>query len=169
MKNRGIFLVLLLLGAGLAAAAGAIWHQYRQTRQSLRFWGAEAASLIGNAPTVQLTAGFSPENDGAQKSASTSDDQRAIDISGAPGLVHFRRSLLEDQNFDWNAEPPASAGDWDYRVQFVDDGESVTIVFDLDRQLVAIEGREGGQASLSAKMAKGVGDFLSETRANASE
>ncbi|MEX2142119.1 MAG: hypothetical protein WD894_22825 [Pirellulales bacterium] len=170
MKNRGVVLVLLLLVAGLAAAASAIWHQYRQTRQALNFWGPEAAYLIGHAPSVELTE--LPHREPGDQSArdETRAQQRMIDISQARGLVHFRRSLLEDHNFDWDIDSPAaSSSDWDYTVRFSDDEASLELAFDLNRHLVGVQAGDGGTAVVTDTMAEGLAQFFKETLAQAVE
>jgi hypothetical protein len=170
MKNRGVILVLLLLIAGLAAAASAIWHQYRQTRQALTFWGAEAADLIGHAPSVELTALSHREPGEKGLSDETYAEQRTIDISQARGLVHFRRSLLEDHNFDWNIDlPAASSSDWDYTVRFSRDEAGLVLTFDLDRLVVGVQAPDGGTAALTDRMAAGLAQFFEQTLAQAVE
>ena len=170
MKNRGTILVLLLVAAGLAAAGTAIWHQHRQTRRALDFWGPQAAHLIGHAPLVKLTA-LQPRQPGETSAAEKSRaDPVAVDISQARGLIHFRRSLLEDANFEWNNDFSAvAAAEGDYSVLFSDGEEKLVIVFDLDRRLIEVRPRGDGVAKLTERMADGVATFLSETLAQATK
>lgn len=170
MKNRGVILVLLLLIAGLAAATIAIWHQYQQTRQALGFWGPESVHLIGRAPSVELIALRSGKPDETGLAEKTHGDPPTVDISGARGLIHFRRSLLEDENFDWDADAPdATAVDWEYAVRFAEDEASIVLLFDLGRHLVAKRSAEDDRAVLTPKMAEGLARFFKETLAGAVE
>ncbi|NDC64527.1 MAG: hypothetical protein EBZ59_11215 [Planctomycetia bacterium] len=62
---------------------------------------------------------------------------RSRDVSGAAGLVHLRRGLVEDANFVWPESPPGEplgADAWDYALEFSDAAGAVatTLVLDLD-------------------------------------
>jgi hypothetical protein len=161
LKNRGAILVLLLLVAGLTAAGAAIWHQYRQTRRALEYWGAETAYLIGHAPSVEVTALHAAAPD--RERSNDTDARRTFDISQARGLVHFRRSLLEDENFEWDDTPPAGSAEWDYAVRFGGDENDAELVFDLDRGLVAERSHSDVPAILTARMVAGLAHFFEET------
>jgi hypothetical protein len=178
VSHRGTILVLLLLAAGLIAAGTAIWHQHRQTRQALDFWGPQAAYLVGHAPVVTLKElkpdGGSParlaESRGETEAKAPRGKQRPIDISQARGLIHFRRSLLEDANFDWDAEPPATRdGGGGYEVRFSDDEQELVVVFDLDQRRVEIQSPGDGTVKLTERMAEGVTTFLADALAQATE
>jgi hypothetical protein len=168
VNNRGVILVLLLLAAGLGAAATALWHQYRQTRRALDFWGTAAASLIGHAPSVELTALSHGQADG-KDSDQTKTAGDTVDLSEARGLVHFRRGLLEDQNFNWDREPPDVVPDWGYLVRFSDDNASVVVAFDLDRRVVGIKKPSGAAAALTDRMSEGLATFFEQSLAQADE
>jgi hypothetical protein len=169
VNNRGVILVLLLLVAGLAAAGSALWHQYRQTHRALDYWGPDVARLIGHAPSVELTARPHGKSDSIPPDKMKSVPQ-ALDISEARGLVHFRRSLLEDQNFDWDREPPDTAmAHWDYLVRFSDDTDRVVLAFDLDRRLVEAKEPQRAAAALTERMAEGLAQYFEETLAQADE
>jgi len=169
MKNRGMILVLLLIAAGLIAAASALWHQYHQTRRALDFWGPDAAYLIGHAPSVELAA-LRHRGPDPNRSDETQAKRPAIDISQARGLVHFRRSLLEDENFVWAIDPPAPRPtDWDYTVRFSGDAASLVLAFNLDRQVVGVQASDSGTAAITDRMTKGLAQFFEETLAQAVE
>jgi len=121
----GTWLVTGLLLMGVAAAVTGVWFQRQQTRRCLEFYGAPAARLIAAAPTVELLLvrpGAGPGRLAAQ---------RRIDVSKAPGLVHLRRGLVEDANFDWQADQtsPSAASQtrlpaevWDVALVFSEAG-----------------------------------------------
>jgi hypothetical protein len=155
LKNRGTILVTLLVAAGLAAAIAAVWNQYSQTHRALKFWGAEVAQLIETATTVELIdlAARRARDTGG---ATDSPYPPPLDISRARGLIHFRRSLLEDANFDWTAKVDIVPDhEWDYAVLFLDNVDRVTVLFDLDRGVV-------DAAVLIPKTARGIEEFFAE-------
>jgi hypothetical protein len=163
VTNRGAILVTLLLTAGLAAAIAAVWNQYRQTHRALEFWGAEIAQTIDNAPDVELIDLRPPRDNPETGAQGPTDRSRQADISRAPGLIHFRRSLLEDANFDWATEPALAPGDfWDFAVRFWSNDRTVTVLFDLDRHFVADESSKRQVAALTARSARGLEQFFHE-------
>jgi len=121
---------LLLLG--LAAAITGIWFQRHQTRRCLAFYGPAAARRIAAAPTVELLL----VQPGAEPGRLVARSR--IDISKAPGLVHLRRGLVEDANFNWQgtdaAVPERLPSDaWDVALVFSEPLGRTTLVMDLDR------------------------------------
>jgi len=120
---RGTWLVAGLLLLGLAAAATGIWFQWQQTRRCLAFYGPAAARRIAAAPTVELLL-VQPGAVAGRLAA-----LQRIDVSKAPGLVHLRRGLVEDANFNWQASDGAAAerlpsNAWDVALVFTEPGGS---------------------------------------------
>ncbi len=85
---------LVLLAVGLAVFA--VWFQWGQTRRCLHFLGPVGARRIQTAERVELWIVAA----GGDKLRV----QQRFDVSRAPGLVHLRRGLIEDVNFNWNVE-----------------------------------------------------------------
>lgn len=85
----------------LAAVLGvfAVWFQWGQTRRCLEFFGPEVARQIQAASRVELWR-LEPAASGLRLAARQ-------DVSAAAGLVHLRRGLIEDVNYNW---PDAAAG-----------------------------------------------------------
>lgn len=128
--GAGRWLVLGLLALGFAAAVTGILFQRQQTRRCLAFYGPDAARRITAAPRVRLVVleASGPRSVGAA---------RSVDVSGAAGLVHLRRGLVEDANFRWPESPPREplgANAWDYALEFSDaaGGVVTTLVLDVD-------------------------------------
>jgi len=129
----GGLLVMGLLLLGLTAASVAIAFQRGQTEQCLAFYGADAAAAVSRAPHVELWQ--LAEVDGRLTAA------RREDISQAKGLVHLRRGLVEDANFDWQAaeaaESPLPPHAWDWAMVFAESpqaaatGQATLLVIDL--------------------------------------
>jgi len=142
----GTWLVAGLLLMGVAAAVTGVWFQRHQTRRCLEFYGPSAARLITEAPRVELLR-VQPGTGPGRLAV-----QSQIDVSKAPGLVHLRRGLVEDANFNWQAVEPGehasiqtrlSAGSWDVALVFAEPygtdsqsrlhgGGQTTLVIDFD-------------------------------------
>jgi len=113
---------IVLLGVALAVFA--VWFQWRQTRRCLDFYGVDAARRIQSAARVELW-----EIQGATALDRLEPASRR-DVTLAGGLVHLRRGLVEDANFDWGAmtSSAADAGEerragprtWDVAIAFLD-------------------------------------------------
>ena len=166
MKSRGGIVVLVLLAAGLAAALAAVWQQHRQSRRALSYWGVDVVELIDRAERVELFA----MKDGISREVSREMDPLnfhrlpSIDLSHVPGLVHFRHSLLEDINFQWERETTASARQWDYAVRFIHGEHEATILFDLDGRNVRRNGADSPAVGITERMARGFATFFEEHR-----
>jgi len=130
--TRGRSLVVGLVLLGLAGAAAGIAYQRLQTRRCLGFYGSEVAHLVNMAPRVELLR-FAPGGSPGRLVA-----REVRDVTLAKGLVHLRRGLVEDANFDWRPEAdvirlPDEA--WDLAFVFSDPGATggrATLVIDLD-------------------------------------
>ena len=119
--SRGTWLVSGLLLLGLAAAITGIWFQWQQTRRCLAFYGPASARRIAAAPAVELLLVRAGKGPGQLVA------QTRIDISKAPGLVHLRRGLVEDANFNWQASGGAvperlPLDGWDVAIVFIETG-----------------------------------------------
>ena len=139
-SGRPLVAGLVLLGVLLACFA--IWFQWRQTRRCLELYGSDAARQLQAAARVELWT--PPASADAQPALETAI---RTDISRAPGLVHLRRGLVEDANFDW--ERPASTGaEWDAAFAFYGEASAaapatvVVIDFDPAGGTLAVAGRD---------------------------
>jgi hypothetical protein len=162
-------LVIALTAAGLAAASVAVWYQHRQTRRALDLWGAAAAQSIERAAVVELVELEDGGRAGGSSAVGIWDAEKAINISRARGLLHFRRSLLQDANFDWNSAktPTVSNSEWDYAVRFSDEDDSVVVLFDLAQGLVANRALPERVARVTERTSRGLELFFEEAIAAA--
>ncbi|NBW95728.1 MAG: hypothetical protein EBR28_03115 [Planctomycetia bacterium] len=134
-----------MLFLGVAAAVTGVAYQRMQTRRCLGFYGPDVARLVASAPRVELVA-VVPGAGAGRLTAVT-----VRDVSTAKGLVHLRRGLVEDANFDWRASTaaePLPPGAWDVALVFSDPGKPqarATLVVDLDAAggSLAVVGRPG--------------------------
>lgn len=123
-SRRGRQLVAGLLALAVLLAVFAVWFQWQQTRRCLAFYGADQARRIQSSPRVELWSlapGPQAESDGRDHCGAPErfDPRpwRRLDVSRAGGLVHLRRGLVEDANFDWQA---VDAGCWDVALALYD-------------------------------------------------
>jgi hypothetical protein len=170
---------LLLLG--VAAAVTGIWFQRHQTRRCLQFYGPSAARLITAAPTVELLR-VQPGTGPGRLAVQT-----RIDVSKAPGLVHLRRGLVEDANFNWQVAGPQSDAAtrtrlprecWDVALVFAEPGGTdtkaqsyggqTTLVIDFDPAggCLALVGQPGriGLGRIGSGLEKWIRATLDEAR-----
>lgn len=95
----GRWFTLTILAICLSLVLFALWRRSHDTARIREFWGADAASIIQSAPRVLIWDGrWSPQQD---VPSMDSESRRWQDISGAPGLIHLRATLLDDRYFQW--------------------------------------------------------------------
>jgi len=113
-RLSGAALVVGLLALGAALAAFALGFQRWQTHRCLDFYGGDIARAITSAPVVELWQLGPGSGPGRLAGA------RRCDVSAAPGLVHLRRGMVEDANFDWrpHGEPRLAADAWTVAIAF---------------------------------------------------
>ena len=127
-SGRPLVAGLVLLGVSLACFA--IWFQWRQTRRCLALYGSDVARQVQAAARVEL---WEPPGSGGQPGLETAVRS---DISRAPGLVHLRRGLVEDANFDWQRDTATAGAAWDAAFAFYhtasDVAPAAVLVIDFD-------------------------------------
>ena len=99
-RSSGSRVVVGLLALGAALGAFALAFQRRQTDGCLGFYGSAVARAVAVAPHVEIWHLATGGRPGRLVAVGR------CDVSQAPGLVHLRRGLVEDANFDWR---PADA------------------------------------------------------------
>ncbi|MBL9124616.1 MAG: hypothetical protein JNG90_13355 [Planctomycetaceae bacterium] len=138
---------------GTLAIGGALfnwWYQRELHRRALDFWGPETSRLIVQAPQVEawrLAPESSPEAAARQPDAAGEapariavgerawvviDRQEISTPTQAPGSSHVRRSLVNDQGFDWSDTADPCQTDWQYALRFEDGPRTETVLIGLD-------------------------------------
>ncbi len=133
--GRGKLVVVGVMALAIGLGAFAVWFQWEQTRRCLGFFGSDVAAVIQSAPTVEL---WDLASDGTRTWRTNTRD-----VTQAPGLVHLRRGLIEDVNYEWTLDDPQAvaprslpADAWDVAIAFLPVGPgnapAVVLGFDLD-------------------------------------
>jgi hypothetical protein len=120
MHTSGKLVIVGILTVALASAAASWWFRYAATHKAVRFWGSDITELIRDARHVLLLRNPPPEISHLAESnpARAHFYESVVKVSDAPGLLHLRNALLEDQSFHWPTssesfpEPPPDAGRW---------------------------------------------------------
>jgi hypothetical protein len=174
--NAGKLLIVGMLAAGVLAAGLNWWFRYAATHRADQFWGADAATLIRDAPRVEA---LTLEPGDGTMSADTVPMGRAAwrivrsqDISHARGLTHLRNALLEDRSFDWPARPLPDDVSWTRGLRFRDGPlPPLVILFSPDDSLAAKQqtGEAGSLVVSCAPIAAGLREVLAEWTASADD
>jgi hypothetical protein len=177
VSGKLVIVVVLLLA--FAGAGFSWWYRYSSTRESVRFWGGQNASLIRDAQLVHLITVGPMDPDHVHDPNAVYADHYHVpdglvgvlerrDVTHAPGLVHLRRELLMDRNFESHNGVLASANDWQYGLEFRDAETSLPFVvfFTADcRRLLRYPSTIGpGVAKLEPTFAEGLKSVLDEWR-----
>lgn len=165
MPNRGQLAILILAVLAVGMAGFAWWFRYQQSVRIMEFWGTEAARLIRHSSELKVYRVSS------QPTAGAADDAQTVDILGQPyflsdrkdiseavGLVHVRHFLIQDAGFDWNERVANEPAEWEYALDFVEAGNTVTVAFDLANQQICFV-QQQRRVSIEP-MADAIGNFL---------
>jgi len=136
MLTRGKLIVLAILLLAVALALVNMAFQTRTSSRAVAYWGEEGARLILTAGKVELMPLREPRDDDASGGGVEYVDVgqgrlqivHVRDISASPGSLHFRRALVTDELFDWNATPALPR--WRYALRFREDESTFTILLD---------------------------------------
>jgi hypothetical protein len=141
MANRGKWVAAIIVAVAVVAASVAWWQTYLQGQRVLQLWGAAAAHRIRLAPHVELWLLTPAEANGEvlQLTVGTErfDISRRIKLDQAPGFVHARQALIQDESFRWDQRPNRSVPtNWKYAIRFQDARGETVLVFDPQRALI---------------------------------
>jgi len=159
--SAGKFAVLAMLLVGVLAATFAWWWNFNRGRESLHFFGSQAAKLIRTAPTVEILVPLADVAEGE----STNDVMqrygvhgvRRIDVSQARGLIHARTSLLNDASYKSDLHPPLHATA--YFICFRDPASEILLGFTEPDGSIQIAS-SGDYRQLAKKTADGWRSFI---------
>jgi hypothetical protein len=162
MSNRGTWVILAMMGVGVAASAFAWLFVWRQSQRLIHLWGGEVAATIRKSSHVELLS-LSRVPVGETGSMRIDAVEYWIearrDVSHRPGLIHAQAALIADASFDWRQSP--GAAQWEFALRFSNSDAIATLAFDLNsRQVICVEQRKS--ASLTARINDGLRTFFRE-------
>jgi len=162
----GKLVIIGILTVALASAGISWWFRYSATHRAVRFWGSNAAQLIRDAPTVELyEAARLPDSaykEGLSKSYLDVADGR--DISHAPGLVHLRNALLEDQSFDWPPNNDYRPTNWGWILVFRGTEPNEVAALFFTRDWLYTDSLDHDEMLSTEPIASGLEKFVDELR-----
>jgi hypothetical protein len=82
---RGVLIAVAVLGFALAMALASISMRRTQLEKTTDLYGAPTIHALQWGRTMRVVQG----------------EAEAVDLSGVPGLGHFRHALLDDRHYDW--------------------------------------------------------------------
>ncbi|MBI3837902.1 MAG: hypothetical protein HY288_08215 [Planctomycetia bacterium] len=148
-------MIAAIVALAVAAALFSTWYHYRHAHRSREFWGTSMAVLIAQAPAVEAlkldAAEEGPSQD--QPDQGESHTVSPIEFGGrswtvvsgkealkAPGMSNVRRALVLDTTFDWTSLPSKVQPNWQYALEFTDERQWATVLFDFDSRQIALTG-----------------------------
>lgn len=144
--NRGKLLILLIVGAGIAAGTLKVWKQHRHMDQVLTKLSPAVVRLIAEAPQVELLRlRLAPDS----ANSAESDNLFRIDgrtyevlerkiLVGTKGIADVRDRLVDDASYKWDAPIDQEPRDWQYAMRFMDGAESASLGFSFVGDRLAV-------------------------------
>lgn len=106
LTPRGVAIVIALLIFAVAMAAASVYLRRTRLEKTRAFWGPETIRALQSGETLRLIIPpgsplleESPRDEGASAAGGVT-----ADLSGSPGLGHFRHALLDERHYDWSTE-----------------------------------------------------------------
>jgi hypothetical protein len=148
MQNRGKWVIIGIVGAGLVAALASVLYHRQSGQQVLEMWGTETALLIARAPEVQVVRLRAADaTDSAPPDDGTPIQRLGIggefylvaatrDATEARGLSNIRRAMVLDASYDWSSAAETAKPSWQYGMDFSDSAQQVMVLFDFESRRV---------------------------------
>tara|TARA_R110002049_G_scaffold72490_3_gene187251 strand:+ start:9384 stop:9977 length:594 start_codon:yes stop_codon:yes gene_type:complete len=95
ITSRGVLIGVVIVLLGIIGAAGSIYARRTRLEKTTEFWGEATITALQLAEQIELQT-------------AELDDDRAIRLSGMPGLGHLRRALLDERNYRWDSQQTSS-------------------------------------------------------------
>jgi hypothetical protein len=172
--KRDRVLILIILAFAVAATVFAGWFRWSQGHRALDFWGADLASQIRFAESIELLWLESPLVDAASSEDSSAIDAVTIDgvkwrvhhrrdITDARGLVHARQALIEDATYLWDNHAMGLESAWTHALVFHSVGKNdAVLLFDLFEHSAGYVREMGGTEKLQLTIPQGFETFFAE-------
>lgn len=99
LTTRGVLLVIAVLAFAVVMAAASVYLRRTQLDKTRAFWGPETILALQHGSTLRLII---PAD--STLSDAPAGEEQITDLSGTPGLGHFRHALLDERHYDWTTE-----------------------------------------------------------------
>ena len=172
--KRDRILILIILALAVAATVFAGWFRWSQGHRALGFWGADLASRIRFAKSIELLWLDSPLVDAASPEDLPAIDTLTIDgvkwrihrrrdITDSRGLVHARQALIQDATYVWDNDALGPKSAWTHALVFQAAGQNdVILLFDLFEDSAGCVRELGGTEKLPLTIPQGFETFFAE-------
>jgi hypothetical protein len=142
MQLRGRTVVVGIFVLAVLMAGGAWWRRLQESRHAAEFWGRSRAPLVvGNTDVSFLVLRDERTQDPGTESTLGRPVAKVFELTGKPGLVHFRYALTQDANFEWDkmrTVPLDDPGDWAYALRFTDGTRTLYVVLEREFRWLGI-------------------------------
>lgn len=124
LTPRGVAIVIALLVFAVAMAAASVYLRRTRLEKTTAFWGPDTIRALQSGETMRLIIppGSPLLEDAPTGEPDTAERGAVADLSGTPGLGHFRHALLDERHYEWSTEQAVAIDELD-----VADPEVVTI------------------------------------------
>ena len=122
--NRGTIVAVLIVIAGIAAGAWAIFARHNQMQHVLEAFTPPTAAMIANAPEVELLqlCPTQPPPPITPNSSESADKVYCVAqskrVESANGFTYLRTALLNDASYEWDKPVEGAQHDWQYHAGF---------------------------------------------------
>lgn len=113
LTPRGVWMVVGVLIFAVAMAAASVYLRRTRLEKTRAFWGPATIRALQSGETLRMV--LPADSPLLEKAASGGEvpgggelrgDKIVTDLSGTPGLGHFRHALLDERHYDWATEQP---------------------------------------------------------------
>lgn len=120
-------MVIGVLIFAVVMAGASVYLRRTRLEKTRAFWGPETIRALQSGETLRMVL---PVDSPLLEAGSSGGEERrgdeiVTDLSGTPGLGHFRHALLDERHYDWATEQPVGIDDLEVEVP-----EYVTIEVD---------------------------------------
>lgn len=136
--NRGKLVIIAILLVAVGLAGFAWWNRWSRSQVVIAHWGPDAPAIIRTGKVVELL-----KLDPVVEPGSSADSVLTVggvarriadlrDISSAPGLIHARHQLVQNEAFHWDQpRDPDCQPEWTTALRFQQGNQQTTVVFDF--------------------------------------
>ncbi len=90
-------------------AAASVYLRRTRLEKTRAFWGPETIVALQSGETMRMV--LPPDSPLLEDDPPLPEDGTVTDLSGTPGLGHFRHALLDERHYDWTTEQPVGVDD----------------------------------------------------------